>query len=101
MDTKYMVLVGSSYFCELIITEKIARMCYHCGSCDNDVKIAKEIPFIKEQLDSIDEDLMRKVVGDILGEETADALDIEDLKEWIVFEASALLIDGDFNEYYD
>ena len=101
MDTKYMVLVGSSYICELIITEEIARMCYHCGNCDNEVKIAKEIPLIKEQLDTIDEDLMRKVVGDILGEETANVMDIEDLKEWIVFEASALLIDGDFNEYND
>jgi hypothetical protein len=101
MNTKYMVLVGSSYICELIITEEIARMCYHCGICDNEVKIAKDIPLIKEQLDTIDEDLMRKVIGEILGEETANAMDIEDLKEWIVFEASALLIDGDFNEYND
>jgi hypothetical protein len=96
-----MVLVGSSYICELIITEEIARMCYHCGNCDNEVKIAKDYPLIKEQFDNIDEDLMRKVVGEILGEEIANVMDVEDLKEWIVFEASALLIDGDCNEYYD
>lgn len=101
MEKKFIVSVGSSYICELIITEEIARMCYHCGNCDNEVKIAKEIPLIKEQLDTIDEDLMRKVVGEILGEETANVMHIEDLKEWIVFEASALFIDGDFNEYND
>lgn len=101
MEKKFIVFVGSSYIVELIITEEIARMCYHCGNCDNEVKIAKEIPLIKEQLNNIDEDLMRKVVGEILGEETANVMDIEDLKEWIVFEASALLIDGDFNEYND
>ena len=52
MEKKFIVSVGSSYICELIITEEIANVMH-----------------------------------------------IEDLKEWIVFEASALFIDGDFNEY--
>ena len=51
MEQKYLVAVGSSYLIELIITEDIARMCYHCGNCDKEVEQGIEIPFIKEQLD--------------------------------------------------
>ena len=90
-------MIGSSYLLELIITEEIARMCYHCGICDNDVANGIEIPFIKEQLDNIETDLMIKVVREIIGEEV-DYMSRKDLECWILFEASALFIDGDCYE---
>ena len=100
MEQKYLVAVGSSHLVELIITEDIARMCYHCGSCDKDVEQGIEIPFIKEQLDKVDTELMQNVVNEILGE-VEKPLSRKDLESWILFEASALFIDGDFEVIND
>ena len=99
MDKKYIVSVGSSYLCELIITKEIAEMCFHCGNCDNEIKVAKEIPFIREQLNNLDETLMRNAVSDILGYERVKSMNRSDLEDWILFEGAALFVDGDYSEF--
>jgi hypothetical protein len=99
MNKKYCVLVGSSFVIELIITEDIARMCYHSGDCYNDAKDGIEIPLIKEQLKNIDTELLINVVGEIIGSiEISRNMSREDLESWVLFEASALFIDGDYCE---
>jgi hypothetical protein len=102
MGKKYIVVVGSSYLIELIITEDIARSCYHCGNCEEDVMNGIKIPLIKEQLEKFETIQLFNAVSEIIGDEEICAkMSREDLESWILFEASALFIDGDFNEYND
>jgi hypothetical protein len=97
---KFIVSVGSSYLLELIITEDIAISCYHCGDCEKDVMNGIKIPLIKEQLEKFETIQLFNVVSEIIGdEEKCTKMSREDLESWILFEASALFIDGDFNEY--
>ena len=102
MEKKFIVSVGSSYLLELIITEDIARSCYHCGNCEEDVMNGIKIPLIKNQLKNFETIQLFNVVSEIIGdEEKCTKMSREDLESWILFEVSALFIDGDFNEYND
>ena len=97
MEKKYSVLIGSSYVIELIITEEIARMCYHSGCCDEDVKDGIEIPFIKEQLAHFETEQLEKVVNEYVGD-VSKTMNRNELECWVLFESSALFIDGDCHE---
>jgi hypothetical protein len=69
MEKKYIVVVGSSYLIELIITEDIARNCYHCGNCEEDIMNGIKIPLIKEQLEKFETIQLFNAVSEIIGDE--------------------------------
>ena len=96
--TKRIVTIGSSFVIDLELTSEIAHTCYHSGQCYLDVEFMRKTPQIQEQMSKIGEDMLRKVIGEILGENEVKTMDREDLESWALFEASALYVDGEFEE---
>ena len=96
--TKHIVTIGSSFVIDLEMTDEIAHTCYHSGQCYLDVEFMCKTPQIQEQMSKIEEDMLRKVIGEILGENEVKTMGREDLECWALFEASALYVDGEFEE---
>jgi hypothetical protein len=95
---KYIVTIGSSFVIDLELTSEIANTCYHSGICDDDVLFARNLPEIQEQFCQINEDTLRKVVNEIWGENIANEMDREWLECYVLFEASALFVDGNYEQ---
>ena len=95
---KYIVTIGSSFIIDLELTADIAHSCYHSGICDEDVQNAQKLPEIQEQMSKIDEDTLRKVINEIWGDKIATEMDREMLECYALFEASALFVDGNYEE---
>jgi hypothetical protein len=98
MEKKYLVSVGSSYVVDIVLTESIANQCYHSGACDESVENVRLMSQIRTQFANIGTDTMRKAIVDILGEKEANKMNRAQLESWVLFEAGANFIEGDYEE---
>jgi hypothetical protein len=75
---------------ELLIED--AENMYHQGQCDSDVKEGMEIPYIKEQLEKIDEEQLRKELDDFGAWDDEELNDHqENLMRWLWISAGDVL----------
>jgi hypothetical protein len=101
MEKKYLVSVGSSYIVDIELTEDIAQQCYHSGACDDSVEMVRLMPEIRAQFANISTNTMRRAIGDVLGEKEAKTMNRQQLESWVLFEAGANFIEGDYEEVTD
>lgn len=98
MEKKYLVSVGSSYIVDIELTESIAHQCYHSGACDESAEMVRLMPEIRSQFANISTNTMRQAIGEILGEKEVKTMNRKQLESWVLFEAGANFIEGDYEE---
>lgn len=82
MRTTY--LSSRKHDIEISMKEEDARLCYHQGVCDDDVKSVCQMDYIKQQLAVISSEALEEVLVDYGCEfDENDRTDMEELVVWL------------------
>ena len=103
-DKYYYIRSGSSHVIDLKMKGEYINMCAHQGNCDDDVMRVIELPEIKSQLDAINDAQLDAWWNEFFCDDTPEehsAADRNTKLMWLVFDACASAIDGDFEEADD
>lgn len=81
---------------ELDIPKKIASLCSHSGSCDNDINKAMKMPIIKKQLDKINPNDLASELKEYGAWDEIELSNHEENKARILWIACGDILDGKF-----
>lgn len=65
MNNQYFIDIDGCGYAGLFLTKEIAQMCYHSGSCDEDIDNCMELPYFKEQFATISDERLIKSLCEV------------------------------------
>lgn len=99
VGVKYRVSSGSSYPISLVLLGEEVRSAFHSGECSEDVRALMQTPEVKEQLDRISDKELNDWWGEMFVDDTEEehaSASKETKLSWLIFDACANAIDGDW-----
>lgn len=82
-----------NYIGSIELPEDVARNCSHSGPCDEDIKLAMQLPEIKAELSEIDRDDLKKELSEYGAWSDEELSNHEDNLERILWIAAGNIVD--------